>query len=94
MRSTALRLGGTYRLGGVHHGQHEVARLGGAGTHGLSPPLSEEPGHGGLVGEGKLPHVLGKEKGVSTRRGALTNAKAYAGIGYGQQGKADLSYGF
>lgn len=30
-----------YRLGGVHHGQHEVAGLRGTGAHGLRPPLSE-----------------------------------------------------
>lgn len=65
----------TYRLCGVHHGQHEVARLGGTRTHGLCSALSEEPGHGGLVGEGKFTHVLGKEKYFNTRLGVLTKTR-------------------
>lgn len=58
-----------YRLAGVRHGQHEVARLSGTGTHCLRPPLTEEPGHGGLVCEAKFAHVLGKEKCFNAKQG-------------------------
>lgn len=71
-RGLFCRPGGTYRLCGVYHGQHEAARLRGAGTHGLRSALSEQPGHGGLVGEGKFTHVLGKEKYFNTRPVVLT----------------------
>lgn len=78
------QLRATYRLGGVHHGEHKVAGLHTTGTYGLRPPLSEESGHGGLVREAKFAHVLGEEKYFNTRQGRLVGSNAQEGVGYGQ----------